>query len=81
MKISVVVDKSGAILGALIPPVTTNQVHPVNSLRLRASESQSIHETDLPQELFEHLGKESLVPELLKYRVQKTGRKVTLTRA
>jgi len=79
MKISVAVDKSGTIVGALIPSFAVNRVTP-HSFGLKASESQSVYEADLPQELFQHLGKKTLAPELLKYRVEKKGKKVTLTR-
>lgn len=81
MKISVVADKSGRILGALIPAMATNRAHPVDSVQLQAREGQTVHEADLPTELFEHLGKNTLTPELMKYRVERKGKKATLLRA
>jgi hypothetical protein len=80
MKIIVVADKSGMILGALIPEVTTNRARAVNSMQLRPMEGQTVHEADLPVELFEHLGKSTLTPELMKYRVEKKGKKAALLR-
>lgn len=79
MKISVVADRSGKILGALLP--STSQTGRANSLRLKASKSRSVHEADLPDELVPHIGKETFATELLKYRARKTGGRVMLRRA
>lgn len=79
MKISVVADRSGKILGALIP--STSQNGRANSLRLKASESRFVHEADLPNELVPHIGKETFAMELLKYSAKKTGGRVMLRRA
>jgi hypothetical protein len=79
MKISVVADASGKIIGALIPSIERRS-GAANSIQLKASASRFVHETDLPDELVQHLGKPTLAAELLKYRVQKAAKRVRLAR-
>ena len=80
MKISVLANKSGKVVAALIPPLTPS-LRPAGSIQLKASAEHSLHEVDLPEELFEHLGKKTLATAVLKYRAERQGKRVTLKRA
>jgi hypothetical protein len=79
MKISVVADESGMVVAAVIPPI--EPAHgPFCLIQPKASGTHTVHQPDLPEELFAHLGKETLIPELFKYRVEKKGKHVALKR-
>jgi hypothetical protein len=80
MKISVVADESGTVVAAVIPPLEPVHGRPFCLIQPRASETHTVHQPDLPEELFAHLGKETLMSELFKYRVEKKGKHVALKR-
>ena len=80
MKISVVADESGTVIAAVIPPLEPVHGRPFFSIQPQASKSHKVHEADLPEELFEHLGKDTLIPKLFQYRVEKKGKRSVLKR-
>jgi hypothetical protein len=80
MKISVVADESGMVVAAVIPPIEPAHGRPFCLIQPKASGTHTVHQPDLPEELFAHLGKETLIPELFKYRVEKKGKHVDLKR-
>ena len=80
MKISILADESGMVVAAVIPPLGSVEGRPFCSIQPKAAENQTVHQSDLPEELFAHLGKETLFSELFKYRVEKKGKQVSLKR-
>jgi hypothetical protein len=80
MKISVVADPSGMVVAAVVPSLEPAPGRPFFSIQPKASETHTVHQIDLPEELFAHLGKETLMPELFKYRIDKKGRAARVPR-
>ena len=80
MRISVIADSAGTILGfACYPPGHAHTAPKATALA--AAEGQSLHSVDLTPELLQRLGDETFDDELYRHVVVKKGKTATLTLA
>ena len=74
MKINVLTDKSGKILGAQYNATSPTIPLPPSSVyvttRIKPSENQFLYELDIPNELYSHILENTLETELFKYKVE-----------
>jgi hypothetical protein len=73
MKLNILADQSGRILGAYYVDLSRDsllQPGPKCRSRITSSKGQFIHEIDLPHELHYHVVKNSLAQEIFNYRVE-----------
>lgn len=79
-KILVVSDDSGKILGAALPVEEPPQLSFERDTTLVTMPGQTIHETEIPPELFKHIGQASFTDELCKYQVSSDGKLICAER-
>jgi hypothetical protein len=85
MKITVLIDDSGKVLGAsYIPPSTIARPASANSsaaIRIKAARAQRLHEVDLPAELSSHVLEGTLPKEIFKFHVEVQGKTAKLVKS
>jgi hypothetical protein len=85
MKLTILTDDSGKILGAsYIPPSAVApraSAGSVGTIRIKAARTQRLHEVDLPAELSSHVLEGTLAREIFKFRVHVQGKTAKLVKS
>lgn len=84
MKLHVLTDQSGDILAAhytaAFPPARRSRTSGSSMTRIKPSEGESVHEVELPAELHQHILENTFSTEIFKYKVERHGEVMRLTR-
>lgn len=79
MKITLLTDSSGKIIGAKYRPGGPNERGDI-ATQMNPSPDQRVHEIDIPAELTTHVLEGTLVNEIFKYKVQGAGKRAKLVK-